>query len=77
MALEHFLPVSWPDPSRSSSSFNNSRYKSFFSGQMISVEEFLFAWETFAKKGACEKEGALINTFKVTIRPQIIRLANV
>jgi hypothetical protein len=44
---------------------------------MISVKEFLFAWETFAKKNTCEKEEALINTLKVTIRPQIIRLANV
>jgi hypothetical protein len=68
MALEHLLPVSWPDPSRSPSSFNNSRYKSSFSGQMISVEKFLFAWETFAKKGACEKKKALINTLKVTIK---------
>jgi hypothetical protein len=44
---------------------------------MISVEEFLFAWETLAKKGACEREGALINTLEVTIRPQIIRLTDV
>jgi hypothetical protein len=77
MALEHLLPVSWPDPSRSPFSFNNFRYKSSFSGQMISVEKFLFAWEILAKKNACEKEEALINTLKVIIRPQIIRLANV
>jgi hypothetical protein len=77
MALEHLLPVSWPDSSRSPSSFNNFRYKSSFSGQMINVEEFLFAWETLAKKGACEREEALINTLKVTIRPQIIKLADV
>jgi hypothetical protein len=77
MALEHFLPVSWPDPSRSPSSFNNFRYKSFFFGQLISVEEFLFASETLAKKDACERKEALINTLKVTIRPQIIRLADV
>jgi hypothetical protein len=36
---------------------------------MISVEEFLFAWETFAKKDACEREEALINTLEVIIRP--------
>jgi hypothetical protein len=36
---------------------------------MISVKEFLFAWETLAKKDAYEKKGALINTLKVAIRP--------
>jgi hypothetical protein len=76
MALEHLLPVLWPNPSRSPSSFDNFRYKSSFSGQMISVKEFLFAWEISQKrvhakkrKGACEKKEALVNTLKVTIRP--------
>jgi hypothetical protein len=77
MALEHLLPVSWPDPSRSPSSFNNSGYKSSFSGQIINVKEFLFAWKTFAKKVACERKKALINTLEIIIRPQIIKLANV